>query len=93
MNSNNKNNNLYYVHYFRFGLYIKTFRNLTFDEAYKMCVPEESNAVYNNYWHVMLKGYVQNKIENSNEKIQVSFEENPNNINKHLQEYYIEKQN
>jgi hypothetical protein len=96
----NTNNNYYCVHYFRYSLYIRTFRNLSLDEAYKICTPEEAMGIYpNNKWHVMLKYAVINHFNTSNEKLKVSFEEmKENEITdksekvKYGQEYHIEKQ-
>jgi len=86
-------NNYYCVHYFKYGLYIKTFKNLTFDEAYKMCTPEESLGMYpSNKWHVMLKYAVKNHFNTSNEKLQVSFEEMKSEKVLYEQEYHMEKQ-
>ena len=86
-------NKYYCVHYFKYGLYIKTFKNLSLDEAYKICTPEESTSKYpNNKWHVMLKFAVLNHFNTSNEKLQVSFEETKSEKVLYEQEYHIEKQ-
>jgi hypothetical protein len=45
----------------------KIVENLSFDEAYKLGVPEEALAIYpGNYWHVKLKNAVLNEIMDDN---------------------------
>ena len=61
----------------------KIVENLSFDEAYKLGVPEEALAIYpGNYWHVKLKNAVLNEImdENTTSTIIAYFEDPKINI-------------
>jgi hypothetical protein len=70
----------------------KIVENLSFDEAYKLGVPEEALAIYpGNYWHVKLKNAVLNEIidENTTSTIIAYFEDPKTNIK--TKEIYILK--
>lgn len=94
------NNNNYIVHFFKFGLYIRSYKDLSFDEAYKICIPDEENIGRYDKWHFIDKNDL---IINENEKVLVSYKENrnydgsktnhENNIKniKYIQEYQMER--
>lgn len=70
----------------------KIVENLSFDEAYKLAIPEEALASYpGNYWHVKLKNAVLNELVDENiTSIIIAYFEDPK-INIKTKEIYIFK--
>ena len=82
----------YSLKIFDYSKLSKIVENLSFDEAYKLGVPEEALAMYpGNYWHVKLKYAVIDEIinENTNNTIIAYFEDPKINIK--TKEIYIFK--
>jgi len=58
----------------------KIIKNLSFDDAYKLAVPEEALAIYpGNYWHVKIKNAVIEEMFNEDiNNVIIAYFEEPN---------------